>query len=392
MRPFRVVHMSSVHSWKDPRILLKQCASLAQAGWEVHLVVANGPGGTVDGVRIHVVPGAAGRLGRMTRTAFRVWRRALALDADIYHLHDPELVPWGLLLRARGRRVVYDVHEDYVTGIAQAPYLPRPVARLAGRLYGALERLAAPAFDIVIAEAYYARRFPRGVPVLNHPRLDAFRDAAFDGREAPAGGVRLLYTGNVTEGRGALLHAAALAALPDAHLHFAGRCPAALAERIIRAAGGPERVSFDGIDAYVPFERMLDTYRQPWTAALALFPDSPHYREKELTKLFEYMAAGLPLLCSDFPVWRRLVEGVGLTVDPTDPAAIAAAVARLHGDPALYRSLARNGRHAAFERFDWAIQADRLAGLYRRMLRMDPPGLMPVLGSTASSTKGQDAP
>lgn len=380
-RPPRVVHLTSVHPWNDPRVLLKEGASLAAAGYDVHLVVANGPpgldprqGGAVAGVRLHVVPAPTGRLVRMTLTAFRVWRRAWDLRGDVYHIHDPELLPWGLLLRALGRPVVYDVHEDYVTGIGRAPYLPPPLARLAGRLYGLAERLAAPAFAVVIAEAYYARRFPAAVPVLNHPRLDAFADPAFAVPRRPADGIRLLYTGNVTEGRGALVHGRTVAALPGARLHMVGRCPAELARRVAEAAGGTDRVVFEGVGAYVPFERIVDAYRQPWTAALALFPDSPHYREKELTKLFEYMAAGIPVVCSDFPAWRRLVadSGAGLVVDPADDAAIAHAIRRLHDDPELHATLAGNGRQAALERFNWAREAERLVGLYRRLAPRDP--------------------
>jgi hypothetical protein len=124
---------------------------------------------------------------------------------DLYHFHDPDLLPWGLLLRlATGRPVVYDVHEDYVTALADKPYLPRRVGRLAGLAYGALERLTRAAFAIVIAERYYARRFPDGVPVLNYPDQGVLDELLAQPRAAPAdGGVRLLYTGTAAAARGA---------------------------------------------------------------------------------------------------------------------------------------------------------------------------------------------
>lgn len=367
-RPPRVVHLSSVHPPYDPRILHKETASLARAGHEVVLVVPHTHAETVDGVRIAPVPPPASRLARMTVTGARVFAAAWRQRADLYHFHDPELIPWALLLRLRGVPVIYDIHEDHTTGIAQKPYLPRFLRRPLAGLMGGLERLAGAVFAQVIAEAYYIRRFPRATPVLNYPTLeDGPAPQAFD-----AASRRLLYTGNVTPFRGAFTHVRLLHALPEARIHLVGHCPGALAAQLrARAGDAAGRLSIEGEDAFVPFARIAQHYREGgWLAGLALFPDTPHYREKALTKFFEYMRAGLPIVCSDFPAWRALVAdtGTGLCVDPEDVEAQAAAIRRLAERPEEARAMGARGQELVRTRYNWQAEAENLLALYRELL------------------------
>ena len=109
----KVVHLTSVHARGDTRIFVKQCRTLAAHAYRVALVVADGRGDSVlDGVTISDVGKPDGRLHRMMRTTVQVFRRAVALDGDIYHLHDPELIPVGLRLKRLGKVVIFDAHED----------------------------------------------------------------------------------------------------------------------------------------------------------------------------------------------------------------------------------------------------------------------------------------
>jgi glycosyltransferase involved in cell wall biosynthesis len=304
----------------------------------------------------------------MSRTVWHVYRTARAENADIYHFHDPELIPVGLLLQAQGKRVIYDVHEDYVTAIRQKTYLPYSVRMTLAGLFAAVEARVTRPFHIVLAERYYQARFPEGTPVLNYPLTSHFPPT----RAQPNRNLALLYSGVVSADRGALVHSRLVALLKDIEVYVVGRCPPELAREMRRLAGeGAPRLHIEGEGSTVRYDRILEYYRQGrWLAGLALFPPSPHYLHKELTKFFEYMGAGIPILCSNFPTWRTLVKntGAGLCVDPQDPAAIAQAITYLARHPEETERMSANGRQAFETRYNWESEAAKLLDVYARLL------------------------
>ena len=366
-----IVHLSTVHSPHDTRIFHKECRSLARAGFRVFLVIPADRDGVRDGVVIRALPEArGGRLGRMVGTVGRALAEAVRLEGDAYHFHDPELIPAALLLRLRGKPVVYDIHEDYVTDIEQEPYLPRWFRKVLAPAFGAMEGAAAAVFHPVLAERYYRDRFPNGLEVCNYPVIEGLDAAPED--TAPAEGIHLLYTGNVDEDRGALLMANLLTMSDDISLTCVGRCWFGIAEQMQAIVGDrADRMELVGIGGHVPFPTIVEyTVRGGWTAGMALFPYRDHYLRKELTKFFEYMAAGLPVVCSDFPTWKRLVEehGVGICVNPDDPEKALEAVEFLRDHPEERADMVKRGRELARSRFNWDREADKLIKLYREDL------------------------
>jgi glycosyltransferase involved in cell wall biosynthesis len=375
MKSLRVAHLTSVHAPFDARVFHKECRGLAERGFGVTLVCAGAESGEQGGVAIVGVPRPRGRIARMLIAPWRVLAAAQRLRPDIYHFHDPELIPAGLLLRLRGKRVVYDIHEDYVSSLYQKHYLSPRVSRLLGRLFGGLfdacERLAARAFRCVLAEKYYADRFPRGTLVLNYPRL-ASLPAGLQPPPEPER-IRLLYTGGHWRDRGGAIHANLVNLMPEVEVHLVGWCKPAWAAELRALAGeNAGRLHIEGAGVHLPYERILAQYIEGgWTAGLALFPPTEHYRRKELTKFFEYMGAGIPVLCSDFPVWKALIEGVGcgLCVDPADSAAVVQAIRWLDEHPGQARAMGERGRAAVEGRFNWERELDRLVEVYRGRVR-----------------------
>jgi glycosyltransferase involved in cell wall biosynthesis len=376
MPAIRIAHLTPHRDPFEPRTFF-ECLSLAEAGYDVVLVAPHDGDLVRDGVRLLGVPPYRSRLERVTTTAWRTVRRGWAARPALVHIHDPELIPWGLLMRLAGRPVVYTVHEDYAQAAGVRTWIPGPARRLLAGFYGLIAALARRAFVIVIAERYYARSFPGAVEVLNYARLEEFAGLADIVRGRPDR-PRALYTGSITASRGGRHHARLAAALPpEARVTLVGVCaePDLAAELRGQAAADP-RLDLRMADRWVPREQIVAAYREPWTCGLALFPDTPHYREKELTKFFEYMAAGLPIVASAFPVWRALVEGerVGICVDPEDPAAAAAAIRWLQDHPAEAAAMGERGRRAVAERYNWGSQAARLVELYRGLLGGNGPG------------------
>ena len=368
----RIVHLSSAHPRFDTRIFVKQCRSLARHGHELSLVVADGLGdGCRDGIRIVDVGRPAGRRERMLSATRRVGRAALALDADVYQLHDPELIPVGLRLALAGRRVVFDAHEDVPSQLLDKPYLSPRSARLLSRAYRMLERSALRRFDGVLAATPFIRDRLAAhnalvVDVNNYPRTEEFTTPAPDVMNSPARD-SFCYVGSISAIRGIreLVGACTLLRTP-ARLALAGSFAEAELEAEVRRHPGWRRV-----DALGHLDRggIAGVMERAFAGLVTLLPTAS-YREALPVKMFEYMAAGIPVIASDFPLWRDIVEGsrCGLCVDPRDPAAIAAAIDHLAAHPRQAREMGANGRRAVLARYNWENEEAKLIAFYADLL------------------------
>ena len=387
----KVCHLTTVHWAYDIRVFYKECQSLAKAGYEVVLIARHDKSESIEGVNIVPCPLFKNRLARVLFAPLRMFFLALKQRAKVYHFHDPELLVTGLLLRLFTRaKVIYDIHEDYKTSIRQKHYLSRRIAAAASIFFGFFESAAAKSFKLVLAEKYYEKRFPKGIHVLNYPIIEADRweDSTFGedsalsqpgyhrplpGGSAP-GNHHLLYTGTMSEDRGALLYAEMLDYLKAIDIFMVGFCRKNLAQQVREIAGKEHaRLHLEGEEEFVHPARVQYYYQEgKWLAGLAVFPPTTHYMNKELTKFFEYMLAGIPVICSDFPVWRELIEetNAGLLVDPFDRQAITDAVEYLKTHPGESSQMGKNGRRAVLERYNWNIEGEKLLGLYQQILKI----------------------
>lgn len=372
MPTVKIAHLTPMRDPFSARTFAQSKGSVRD-GFEVVIVAPHDRDESRDNVRIRALPTARNRLDRITRICLLCTQRALAERPDIYHLHDPDLVPWGLLLRLLGKRVIYDVHEDYITAAVVRHWLPGWAQPLLAAWVRLLNAVANRAFVILIAERYYRRSFPNAVDMLNYAKLDEYEGlAGIKHDPAARGRIRLLYAGSITESRGAHHHLRLLEHLPaSAELLLIGQCSvSSLARTLAEHTSADPRFRFVFDPNWLAKERIIEAYHETWTAGLALFPDTSHYREKELTKFYEYMAAGLPIVCSNFPTWRDLIERqeLGFCVDPKDPAAAVAAIRWLAEHPEAAQAMGERGRRLVQERFNWDSQMQILNDLYRRML------------------------
>jgi glycosyltransferase involved in cell wall biosynthesis len=295
--------------------------------------------------------------------------RALRVWAHVYHFHDPELIPIGILLRTLGKRVIYDVHEEVPADMLDKEYLPRWSRALLARIVDVGERFAARGFSgIVAATPAIARRFPLAhrVVVQNFPLPSQLAPA--DGPPYASRAPVAAYVGLINELRGAveMVHAVgALAARHRVRLVLAGRFAPPALEAQVRALPGWRQVDYRGVLPRAGVGQMLAEAR----LGLVLFHPRPNHIEAQPNKLFEYMAAGLPVVTSRFPLWQEIVEGTqcGLVVDPLDPQAIAAAMRWLLEHPVEAEAMGARGREAVRERFTWVREEATLLDCYARM-------------------------
>jgi glycosyltransferase involved in cell wall biosynthesis len=370
----RVCHFSSVHRGLDIRIYRKQCVSLAQAGFDVHLVIDASEADVLEaagaGVTIHRLAAMSGQ-GRMRRMLMQTWRcyqMAKALDAEVYHLHDPELIPYGLLLHWQGRKVILDLHEDLRGDILSKHWIPAPLRRAIGAAARALEHFAARRLSALVAAtphigALFEGSAARVAVIHNYPAINEL--AAAPSAAAAVQRDCVCYVGAITAIRGIRQTVRALEIVP-CKLLLAGAFDSPALREELSGYPGWRHVEECG---FVDRRRVADIMARSFCGLVTLCPE-PNYMQSLPIKLFEYMSAGVPVIASDFPLWRSIVEDAdcGLCVDPGDPGQIARAIDYLRSHPALAEKMGSNGRRAVASKYRWDREGDRLVALYGELL------------------------
>jgi glycosyltransferase involved in cell wall biosynthesis len=368
----RVIHMSSGHYADDSRIFWKECVSLARAGYNVTFVVPCDdllPEGCVivrHGVRIIAVRRYSERLWRLLATPIVVVLAGLRQGGSIFHFHDAELIPHGLLLRAFGKRVIYDAHEDFPRDVLIKHWIPNRLRRPASLTMALIEWIAGRSLSgVVAATPHIARRFPsdRVALVQNFAsEFAAHDDVPYQDRRTVA------YVGGISTDRCAVEMVQSIGRIerfPDVSLVIAGipHPPSLLDE--LAVLPGWQRVAYRGHQDRAGVRSILAASR----AGLVLFNPLQSYIESQPIKLFEYMAAGIPVIAADFPRFREIVNvnGCGICVPPKDVAAIASAIEWLLAHPAEAEEMGRRGREAARSLFSWRHEELELLEFYERI-------------------------
>ena len=366
----KVCILTTVHPPFDTRIFHKQAKTLVRASYGVTLIVQHDRDEVVDGVRIMALPKPRNRFTRIFGLAGRAFRLALREHADVYHFHDPDLLPIGVLLKLfTKRKVIYDVHEDVPAQILTKHWIPSVLRRPLAWFFNLAEKLATRALNVVAATEGIAEKFSRRNPIVihNYPDLEMLpnvtRDAAIQNERV------LIYVGGISRLRGAVEMVDALACLShlgNLRLDLIGRFEPASLEAELQKMRGYERVRFLG---WLQPEEVYKYLAQANIGLVCLHPE-PRYAISLPVKLFEYMAAGLPVIASNFPLWKEIIEGneCVITVDPLNPKAIAEAIEYLLTHPDEARRMGENGRQAVLEKYNWETEGKKLLALYEKLL------------------------
>lgn len=362
----KVCHLTSAHPRFDIRIFRKECRSLATRH-QVHLVVADGLGDErVDEITVHDVGRPNGRMQRFTKTPSWVLKKALEIDAEVYHLHDPELMQIALKLKHRGKKVIFDAHEDLPRQLLSKPYLAKPVARIVSWWMEHYERYVCKRLDAVVTATpvigeKFSRFQPTTVVVNNFPMTDElFADFETQGvREN-----RICYVGGVSFIRGITEMVQALELLPGEEqvLEIAGAFTEQPTRDRVTALKGFSRVNELG---FLSREQVRDLFAR-CRAGIVTFLPYPNHVDAQPNKMFEYMSAGLPVIASNFPLWREIIEGnnCGICIDVEAPETIAKAIQLLFDRPDWAAELGANGRKAVIEKYNWNQEEQKLHELY----------------------------
>lgn len=368
----KVVHVTTVHPANDIRIFFKECVTLVTEGFDVTLIAPGDMDGFRDGVVLKAIPKAKGRVARFLSGSLAAYRRLRESDARVCHLHDPELLPLGQFLRWRGWTVVFDMHENVPLSIRNKSWIPQQLRALTGLFYRMVERTLLHGMPVVFAEESYSKYYPfieKSTTLLNYPFASLTRAYSDDWTGSPAGELQLGYIGGVSSNRGADLVMDALermdAARRNVTWHCVGQATQEYGDHLRQRASTLSCVKVRFYGRLSPHEGW--GVMAKCDVGLAVLKPIGNYFESYPTKMFEYMAIGIPAIVSDFPLYRNVVEsaGCGICVDPSCVDQLVAALERMEMDRDMAHEMGRRGQKAVVEKYNWEVEARKLIQFYR---------------------------
>jgi glycosyltransferase involved in cell wall biosynthesis len=359
--------MTSVHPRYDVRIFLKECVSLSDSGYDVSLLCAdNNAFEEKNGVKIISVyfkPGS--RISRIFNVRKTMLKKALELGADIYHFHDPELLPLGYRLKKCGKKVIYDAHEDVPRQICNKSWIPKYLRKIISWSFERYENYIVRRLDhIITATPYIAERFQKifkkVTAISNYPIL-----AEFDQRISwSKKDNECCYIGGLTRNRG-IRQIVEAAGLAKVRLNLCGKFESENFEEEIRGLPGFKYVKYYGLLDRESVKKILCKSK----IGIITFLPAKNHINAQPNKMFEYMAAGIPVISSDFPLWKRIIEdnNCGTCVNPYDVNAISDAIQYFVFNENEAKKMGGNGRRLVENEMNWEGQARVLCKAYKEL-------------------------
>jgi glycosyltransferase involved in cell wall biosynthesis len=338
--------------------------------FDVSLICVNGVTKEINNVKILNVPVSfSGRLQRFTKVVDAVYKKALEVNADIYHLHDPELLRIATKLKKKGKKVIYDAHEDLPRQILSKPYLNKSVARFLSKIIERYENVIASKLDgIVTATPHIKERFlkinPNTENINNFPLLE---ELEFNQNPLPFSERKsICYVGGIMNNRGIKEMINALQYIgPETQLELAGVFSPQTLLLESQKLENWKKVKYHG---FIDRAKIIDLYSRSYAGLVVLHP-TVNYQVSLPIKMFEYMAAGIPVVASNFPLWKDIIEKnkCGICVNPLNPEEIAEAVNYLYNNPKEAEEMGKRGKKAVLDKYNWTQEEQKLFEFYEKL-------------------------
>lgn len=374
MKTKKICHLTSVHPRYDSRILHRECVSLAENGYEVYLLVNdNGQKENYHGVKIFTTHRYYNnRIKRMCFGVKKIYDLAKKVDAEIYHLHDPELLLIAPFLKRKGKKVVFDSHETYYLQIREKEYIPLAFRKMLAGLYWLIETVIIKKIDAVICPGTVLGKNPfkgrtkRVAYINNVPRLEELEVEITDVNKKEENAI--CYVGSLTVDRG-ITNLVKAAYQANVTLYLAGKFSPAAYEQELMEMEEYKAVKYLG---FLDRREIYDLYSKVCIGMCTLLPVGQYNKGDNLpTKVYEYMAAGLPVILSDFPYNKKVMEKYqfGEIVNPEDIDEITNKIKKMLSDKFLCDEAGKKGREIVLKKYNWSVEEKKLLGLYEVLMR-----------------------
>ena len=373
----KVCHITTVHEPFDTRIFHKEARSLVRAGYDVTLIAPHEKDEIIDGVKIIALSKPKNRFSRILFTTKEAYRKALEEKADIYHFHDSELLGCGVKLKKKtGAKIIYDSHEDTSKQIISKTWIPKIFRKTISRGFNYYEKRKAKKFDFIIVVTSEIKKSFFGVGIENievienYPIIDYFLKIKESTNKKMIGEkIRLIYSGGIVRVRAIKEIIESLSLVEkNVKLILVGKFQDKGLEEELRKMATWEKVDFKGWLSQKENYQLMEEA----DIGLACFYPEPNHLKSIPNKLFEYMSAGIPIIVSDFPLWRNIIEkeNCGLSVDPKNPKEIARAINYLAENPQKATQMGENGKRAVLEKYNWERESRKLFEIYDNLAKL----------------------
>lgn len=364
----KICQVTSVHPRYDVRIFHKIAKSVAAHGFESCILVCDTlPEEVKDGVHFYPVPFVAkNRLDRILHSWKKLYKKALEIDADLYHLHDPELMKLGQKLKKAGKKVIFDSHEDYYYKVGEKAWIPKPFRKLARFVYGKKEKHILKKYDgLISVTPHIVERLkkinPETVMITNYPTKMQLPQTKKERILCFAGGVTPLYLHDkVME---------AISTVDGVKYCVAGKVSEDY-KNYLKTVPGYDKTEFLGM---LPYEEVIKLYAKSMVG-IVTYDYSRALGGKLGTlgvlKLFEYIQYNIPMIATDFELWKPIVEGnqVGVCVNPHEVGQIRNAVLKLMNDDEFRNTCSKNCDKIK-DQYCWESQEKILLDFYKSILQ-----------------------
>tara|TARA_B100000989_G_scaffold298818_1_gene290192 strand:- start:30991 stop:32115 length:1125 start_codon:yes stop_codon:yes gene_type:complete len=360
----KICHFSSSHRPDDTRVAHKEVNSLSQYFDDVTLVTHHHEKLTKIFPSIHYVDTGVSmpqkRWQRITIGAWRVYRAAVKVNADIYHFHDPELLPYVIALRLRRKKVIYDVHEDLAKDIRSKVWIPKVFRSIIATMVDLVEKTLSRFCSAVVpacepmTEIFYPYN-KNTIAINNYPELALYpSQPGLKKRQA-------CYLGTITRTRG-IKQAIEACHRANIKLVLGGNFHDEILFAECKAMPGWENVEWLG---YIPHDQAIAIISQS-LVGLLLQTFTQHYQP---IKLYEYMASGIPVIASDYQQWIDIVEKnkLGFCVDPHSIDSICEALNQLLADESMAQQMGAQAKDYVSQHYSWEQEAQKLYKLYESL-------------------------